>query len=194
MISYPVGMSYKLEVFDRDGNLVSTVCKDLDLATNNWTTWFKALIENVTLGGTTSISLANTSNQTRSLRMRQNTTASASVWSNTGSTSQSSGVRLCIGDGNGTTVTPVRTNFALVRELSTGQASANSGAGVVTFARSFANGSGATWTVREVGLKMAMFQESTSTTEDFLMFHDTVTPTTVNDGSAITLTYNMTWP
>lgn len=176
----------------RDGRgrfLRTKSCTDWnDLATDNFRNFLAALFGNTAV--TVNFSLTDESNTARTLALYH---TSGTPFNNTG-LSNPAGCKIVLGDGSGSAVTPARSNYTLVNQLYEAYASAvSSGVGYITFSASFANSSGASQTIREVGVKMAWAPTSGSRF-DFLILHDSVAATVVPNGSTVTCTYTVALP
>lgn len=187
------GMMVGIEVRDANGNVTGRYCSGWrDLATNNFRDFMAAMFTPVTAGASNSFSHTNEGGTSRSSVMWISG-STVSRWND--SSLGGVGPKICLGDGSGSAVTPARTDTNLVNQLYEAFSSAASvGTGIFTISASFSNGSGSTQTIREAGVKMAMRQNSTNTTEDFLWFHDATSATSVPNGSSVTCTYTFALP
>lgn len=204
-----IDVGWKIEVSDPDGTVVETrECAGGDLATNNFLNWMVAMFTGFVNGATNgTFAATNTSGVAKTLGGYASDGAPNKSTFNTGKNNANTvgnnlGLRVVIGDGNGSTVTPARTDTALARLTATSpyMAAPTLTTNIVTIAYAFVNGTGSNWTgstaIREVGLQCDWFDNisSTGATSVFLLFHDAVAATTVNIGQTITVTYTITFP
>lgn len=195
--SHLVRATATLQVHDADGNLVSTTVKEDDIALDNFLRWFKGMLStntsNVVDTTTLAEPLIDIGGTSRSLVWW--TPGNGTTFNN--NITASSRWRVHMGNGNGSTPTPLRTNFRLtVSGLGPLAANASTPASlttnVVTITGAILNNLGATLTVREIGL--SAFLNTTAGIIEFLMFHDSTADTPVNTGQTGTVTYTFTFP
>jgi hypothetical protein len=181
MVEAKAGIRVRLVVKDADGNVTSDTTKDDDLATNQFLKWMVEQFK--TTFGASTYTLVDRGGTTRTITSRL--TNSPGTW-----TQSNHMTWLGLGDGSGSTVTPARTNINLVNTLAGGPHRSWTSIGVnsVSSAVSVVNTTGSSFTVREVGF----FYEMDGNL--FLFFHDSVTATTVSNGSTATVSYDIQWP
>lgn len=177
-------------VRDRYGRVKSRSCKDHDLATNQWVSFFASLLTPTASAATLDDSLTDESNTARTVRIYGTSTTNF----NTTTPAGTKGAKLCLGDGGGSAVVPARTNVNLVNQLYEAFASTPAeGLGTIAIAATFVNSSGGTQTIREAGVKLSIASNA-PVNHDFLMFHDATTATAVLNGESVTVTYTFTFP
>jgi hypothetical protein len=186
-------VSFSLDV---DGERIC--CKTGDLATNQWLKFLNLLMEYKTAVSNASpnysTQINDITNTQRTIVSGYNNGSNNVIWNFSGNSTQL-GALVAIGNGNGSTVTPARTDVALANALASGGVDTPSfSGGDVVFSKAIVNNTGSTWTVREVGLYIRL-QGYGDLARDFLMFHDGVSPAvTVNNGQTITVNYTFTFP
>jgi len=177
----------KLEVRDENGNLRQRTRDAVNLATENWIALMEGLHTVVADANRKTVTLTDV-NGSDDTYVTASTNAAEFY-----KTNNSVGPRLAIGDGGGSSVTPARGNHQLDSQLDSKPAGEpSSGSDSVTISSTFTNTTGSSFTVRETGMFLRMYNGSTTTA--VLMYHDAVSATSVADGDSVTVTYTFTWP
>lgn len=181
----------ELEVHDQDGELVEQTRCAANLATDNWLAFVQALLTASASGTQTTASLTDDGNNARNVQVYDDT----ATWFGD-STGADVGPQLAAGDGGGASINPARGDTTLDNELHRGAADAPTtpSADQVRVETTFTNSSGATQTIREVGLFYLWEDASGNGPHAFLCWHDGVGATDVADGQDVTVRYTFTWP
>lgn len=184
-----VAVSIDLVVRDRHGNIKSQWCSGPnDLTMSNWITFLRGLCTPTSSGANRDVTMKDEGGTNRTFRVWFDVAVSMF------NTSGEKGPKICLGNGGGSAVTPVRSNYNLVNQLYEAFTTpAASGANTVAHSSTFINNSGGQQTIREAGLKFN-FRETAGTAVDVLMFHDATAATVVENGESVTATYTWTWP
>jgi hypothetical protein len=181
----------EIEVRDPDGALVERTRCAANLATDNWLAFAEALLTQT----------ASTVQQTASLTDDTGTAQTVQLYDDAGTffgddTGGDVGPYLAYGDGGGAAVDPNRGDMDLDNRLARAAADAPTKpqADQIRIEKTFTNSTGATQTVREVGLFYQWEDAAGGGPHQFLCWHDAVGATDVADGQDVTVRYTITWP
>jgi len=181
----------KIEVHDQDGELVEQQRCAANLATDNWLAFAEALLTHTASGTQQAATLTDDGGTARTVQVYDDT---GSFFGD--STDAPVGPYLAYGDGGGSSVSPDRADTDLDNRLARGVADAPTTptAGERRIEHTFTNSTGATQTVREVGLFYVWEDAGGGGPHTFLCWHDAVGGTDVADGQDVTIRYTFTWP
>lgn len=173
----------RVQVHDEDGNL-----RREDVYPNLWVDNWRRLMAELFGNGE--------SEQTASMDNKGGGTTSIKVWVDRSVGDEYNAIRsgagchLLIGDGGGATVNTSRSDNELVNQVDRSPSlDPSTSPSLIAWSHAFANGTGGTITVREVGLDL-----TTRSAGPFLLMHVPTTATDVADGETVTVTYELTIP
>lgn len=175
----------RVQVHDAHGHL-----KREDVYLNLWTNNWRKMMAHIWADGgkRQDVSVTDTSGIDHTFSAWDVNTADFNV-STTGH-----GVRPVIGDGGGASVVPSRGDTSMVNRVKgSDPVTPDEGGSIITWATSFINDTGASWTIREVGF-VFLCQVMDGTAQEFLIMHVATADTPVADGESITVSYELTIP